>query len=217
MCLQSRLDNIQWTSDNTGEAARRGTGQHLEGQADVTALAVHAGPGLELLPEHELQGREGEVAGECGLIAIEEGRGTLSVNNGARGVNSTAIVVAGAEVRVVVAALQLQACLEDFRRDVYDGRGEVAQEPYVKKREMLARCGGRIYCAGPSIRELDDYLPAERYARCCWHPLSRSTRLLHSYVPKKSSVPGNEPPSAGAHPPYRPLRIPSCFHIVRVV
>lgn len=45
-------------------------------------------------------------------------------------------------------------------------------------------------------------------------PISNIHRLLYSYVPKKITVPGNEPHNAGVTPPYNPLRIPSWRKIV---
>ena len=39
--------------------------------------------------------------------------------------------------------------------------------------------------------------------------------MLHSYVPKNSTVPGNDPPRAGIQPPYSPLTSPSCLNIVQ--
>jgi hypothetical protein len=58
-------------------------------------------------------------------------------------------------------------------------------------------------------------IPAVKYVRCGWIPKSSICRLLHSYVPKKRTVPGKDPIMAGSHPPYKPRRMPSCRHIVQ--
>lgn len=59
LCLEPCLDNVQRASDYTSKAASCCAGEKLEGEADFAALLVLAGPSSELLPEHELQGREG--------------------------------------------------------------------------------------------------------------------------------------------------------------
>ena len=61
----------------------------------------------ELLPEHELQRREGEISVQRGLVAVEEGRGAFGSDNGSRCVEGAAVVVAGYEMRVVVSTLEL--------------------------------------------------------------------------------------------------------------
>jgi hypothetical protein len=54
-----------------------------------------------------LQGGEGQVAPEGGFVAVEEGTETFASGDCAGGVDGGAVVVAGVEVWVVVAALQL--------------------------------------------------------------------------------------------------------------
>lgn len=121
--LQPCLDDIERASDDTGKAASRGAGEELEGDANVTALLVLAGPCGELLPEHELQGREGQVAVEGGLVAIKESRDTFSADNGAGSVEGAPVVVARYEMRVVVTALELKSGFQNLGWDVDDGGG----------------------------------------------------------------------------------------------
>jgi hypothetical protein len=42
-------------------------------------------------------------------------------------------------------------------------------------------------------------------------------RLVHSYAPKKHTVPAKDPTNAGCTPPYNPFLKPSCRHIVEYV
>lgn len=105
--LEARLDDIERAGDDSGKATGARTGEEFERDADVAALLVLAGPGGELLPEHELQGGEGEVSVQGGLVAVEEGGGSLSTDNGARSIDGASVVVARMEVRVVVPALEL--------------------------------------------------------------------------------------------------------------
>jgi hypothetical protein len=56
--------------------------------------------------------------------------------------------------------------------------------------------------------------PAAKYEMEGAMPLSIINRLLHSYAPKKHTVPVNDPRKAGCTPPYSPLLKPSCRHIV---
>lgn len=107
LCLESCFDDVEGAGDDSGEAASAGTGEHFERHADVAALLVLAGPCGELLPEHELERREGEVSVKSGLVAIEEGRGTLGPDNGSRSVYSSTIIIPRMEVRVVVSTLKL--------------------------------------------------------------------------------------------------------------
>ena len=69
-----------------------------------------------------MQGGKGEVAPERSFVAVEERAEAFCPCDGARSVEGGAVVVAGVEVGVVVAALELEAGFEDFGRDV-DGRG----------------------------------------------------------------------------------------------
>ena len=81
-----------------------------------------------------MEGGEGEVAEDGGFVAVEEGGKAFVANDGAGGVESGAVVVAGFEGRVVVAALKLEAGLEDFGGDVDEGGGEVGEKT----------CGGGV-------------------------------------------------------------------------
>ena len=83
---------------------------------------------MELLPEHELQGRERQVSVEGRLVAVEEGDSAFGLDDGAAGVDGAAVVVAGFEGRVVVTTLELESGFEDFGGDVNDGGGKVAEE-----------------------------------------------------------------------------------------
>lgn len=57
-------------------------------------------------------------------------------------------------------------------------------------------------------------LPAVKYDIEGATPESINFLLLHSYVPKKMTVPENEPRKAGETPPYNPRFMPSCRQIV---
>jgi len=75
-----------------------------------------------------LEGRKRQVAEERGFVAVKEGAEAFSPKNGAGGVEGGAVVVAGVEVGVVVAALELEAGFEDFGGDVGGGGSEVGDE-----------------------------------------------------------------------------------------
>lgn len=107
--LKPCLDDIEGASDDTGKATSRSASEELERDANVTALLVLAGPCGELFPEHELEGRKGQITVEGGLVAVKESRNTLSTDNGAGSVESASVVVARYEMRVVVTALELKS------------------------------------------------------------------------------------------------------------
>lgn len=86
-------------------------------------------PALSLLVEHELQGGKGHIAVKSRFVSVEEGRKSLSANNGPRSVGHALVVVSRGEVGVVIAALKLEASLENFRWYVDDRGGKVAEEP----------------------------------------------------------------------------------------
>jgi hypothetical protein len=55
--------------------------------------------------------------------------------------------------------------------------------------------------------------PAHKWAMNSGIALAVKVRLVNSYVPKYRVVPGIEPSIAGVTPAYRPLNMPSSFHI----
>ena len=59
---------------------------------------------------------------------MKEGRNPFLTDDGASSVGSGAVVVAGAEERIVVPALELEACFKHFGRDIDEGGGEVSEE-----------------------------------------------------------------------------------------
>lgn len=54
LCLETGLDDVEGTCDDSGETSGKGTGQHLQSDADVSTFSVLASPRGELFPEHEL-------------------------------------------------------------------------------------------------------------------------------------------------------------------
>lgn len=62
MCLQPRLDYIEGTCDDASETTSHSASEELEGHADLAVLLIAAGPGLELFPEHKLEGGEWQIA-----------------------------------------------------------------------------------------------------------------------------------------------------------
>ena len=84
--LQTRLDDIEWTGDDSSETSSGAAREQFQRHADVAALLVYSCPGVELLPEHELQGRERKIAEEGSLVSVEHGSGALRLYDGAAGV-----------------------------------------------------------------------------------------------------------------------------------
>lgn len=107
LCLEPRLDHVERAGDDARETTCRRAGEKLQRHADFAALLVYAGPGVELLPEHELERGEGQVSVQRGLVPVEEGRRAFCPDNGARGVERAPVVVSGSEMGVVVASLEL--------------------------------------------------------------------------------------------------------------
>lgn len=126
--LEARLDDVERTCDNAGEASGCRTGEQLQWHTDVTALFGDASPCLKLLPEHELKGGKGKVAIKSGFVAVEERQRTFGANDGASGVDGATVIVAGLEVRIIVSTLELQSCFQNLRRDVDNRRSEIAKE-----------------------------------------------------------------------------------------
>lgn len=62
LCLETRLDYVERTCNDTSKATCRSSSEKLQGDADIAAVLVLASPGGELLPKHELKRREGQVA-----------------------------------------------------------------------------------------------------------------------------------------------------------
>ena len=135
--LQACLDDVEGTRDGACESARRGAREELQRHADIAALLVPPGPGLELLPEHELQGGEGQISVEGRLVSVEERGRALDAHDGAGGVDGAAVVVSRLEMRVVVSALELEAGLEDFGGDVDEGGRQIAEETCQEKTSVL--------------------------------------------------------------------------------
>lgn len=163
--LQTGLYDVEGTRDDAGEAARGGAGQELQGHANVAALLVDAGPGLELFPKHELQRGKGQVAVERGLVAVEEGRGALGADDCAGGVDGAAVVVARGEMGVVVAALELQPGLEDLGRHVDDGRRQVAEEARREIGEMVLQAVVNEEALAPFVGAEEEERARERAAQ----------------------------------------------------
>lgn len=92
--LKPCLYDVERTSNDTCKTTSRSASEELERDSNVTALLVLAGPRGELLPEHELKGREGQISVEGGLVAVKESRDTLSTDNGTGSVESASVVVA---------------------------------------------------------------------------------------------------------------------------
>ena len=63
------------------------------------------GPGLTLFVEGELEGGEGEISKERGLVSVEERRDTLGSNDGPDGVETGPVVVSRGEEGVVISTL----------------------------------------------------------------------------------------------------------------
>lgn len=63
---------------------------------------------------------------------MEQRRGALGAHDRFCGVKGVAVVVAGREVRIIVAPLELEAGLENFGGHVDDGGSEVTKESCSK-------------------------------------------------------------------------------------
>lgn len=126
--LEARLHDVQGAGDNPGKTSGRCAGKELKRDADVAALLVAAGPGLELLPEHELQSREGQITEQGGSVAMEEGGRALCAHDGTGGIDGATVIVARFEIGIIITALELQASLEHLRGYINNGSGKIAKE-----------------------------------------------------------------------------------------
>lgn len=116
--LDARFHDVERRGEYTCHTACRRARENFERKSDVAAADVRSRELLLLLPEGELQGGEREIAEESSFVAVEERGPALEADDVADRVRGVAVVVTGVEVRIVVAALELQACFEDFRGDV---------------------------------------------------------------------------------------------------
>ena len=105
LCLQSRLDHVEWTGHRPGQTSRNGSRQELHVPPNVSTLLPSAGPALGLLVKHKLQGGERQVAVERGFVTVEKGREALLSDDRPHGIRHPPVVVPRGEVGVVESAL----------------------------------------------------------------------------------------------------------------
>jgi len=128
--LDPRLHHIQRTRNHARHPPRTRRRQNLQSQPNIIASHPSLRQTTLFLIKRELEGGKREVTEERGFVAVEEGAEAFGAENGAGGVEGGAVVVAGVEVGVVVAALELEAGFEDFGGDVGGGGGEVGDEAW---------------------------------------------------------------------------------------
>lgn len=94
LSLDPRLDDVQWTGDDSCHSSRSTGRKHLQAQSDVAASDPLLCPLLLLLVAGELNSRERQVAPYSGLVSMEEGGKPFLPDDRLRGIHGGAIIVA---------------------------------------------------------------------------------------------------------------------------
>lgn len=125
LCLNARFHNIQGSRNDTGHASRGRCCQNFQWQSNVVRSHISFCHPSFLLVKCELESGEGKIAPEGRFVAIIQSAGAFCPDYGADGVHGGAVVIAGVEVGIVVAALELETCFEDFGGNVGGCGGEI--------------------------------------------------------------------------------------------